>query len=440
MIKLYLKQAWELLKQNRLFSLLYIVGTGLAIAMTMIMAVIYYVRLAPLYPEYGRSRTLYMPYVKFTLDDPSGPWGWWTGGFSHGALKSWIYSLPGAQVVSARNLSGLGTTYVTPPDGRQDEEVQTVLTDPAFFRLYTFRFTDGGPFTQADLDGAVRRAVITDRLARRLFGTDSGVVGRTLRINLKEYAVCGVVEAASRLMEDASGDVYLPYSLVPGYDKVSYAELPDYGSFAITILADNTDAVDTVRGAINDYVRRFNLTHEQEYYTMSLEGSLLTHAEQVFQRTAGSEGDVPRAIRHLLLVLLVLLFVPSINLSGLIASRMEARLPEMGVRKTFGAWRSTLLNMVMWENLLLTLMGGAMGLVLAWLALYVGRGWVFSILDSYATQVPGAEAVVSGEMLFAPVVFACALGLCLVLNILSALVPAWWSLRHPIVESLYEKR
>ena len=39
MIKVYLKQAWELLKQNKLFSMLYIVGTGLAIAMTMIMAV-----------------------------------------------------------------------------------------------------------------------------------------------------------------------------------------------------------------------------------------------------------------------------------------------------------------------------------------------------------------------------------------------------------------
>ena len=34
MIKVYLKQAWELLKQNKLFSTLYIVGTGLSIAMT----------------------------------------------------------------------------------------------------------------------------------------------------------------------------------------------------------------------------------------------------------------------------------------------------------------------------------------------------------------------------------------------------------------------
>ena len=77
--KLYLKQAWELLKQNRLFSTLYIVGTALAIAMTMMMAVIYYVRLAPVYPEEQRATTLYMGDLKLsqtfdkTVVGPGGP-------------------------------------------------------------------------------------------------------------------------------------------------------------------------------------------------------------------------------------------------------------------------------------------------------------------------------------------------------------------------------
>ena len=66
MIKVYLKQAWELLKQNKLFSMLYIVGTGLAIAMTMIMAVVYYVKIAPVYPEANRMNTLYLSNSKFT--------------------------------------------------------------------------------------------------------------------------------------------------------------------------------------------------------------------------------------------------------------------------------------------------------------------------------------------------------------------------------------
>ena len=51
MLKLYLKQAWALLRQNPLFSGLYIAGTGLAIAMTMIVAEIYYVKLAPVFAK-----------------------------------------------------------------------------------------------------------------------------------------------------------------------------------------------------------------------------------------------------------------------------------------------------------------------------------------------------------------------------------------------------
>ena len=120
---------------------------------------------------------------------------------------------------------------------------------------------------------------------------------------------------------------------------------------------------------------------------------------------------------------------------------MESRLAEMGVRKSFGAGRGKLLGQVMWENLLLTLLGGLLGLIVAWLFIYVGREWVFTLLDDYPEAIPqGANAYVSGEMLFAPAVFACALLLCVVLNLLSALVPAWLSLRKPIVNSLYERR
>lgn len=47
---------------------------------------------------------------------------------------------------------------------------------------------------------------------------------------------------------------------------------------------------------------------------------------------------------------------------------------------------------------------------------------------------------VSGEMLLAPLVFVAALSFCVMLNLLSALLPAWHSLRRPIIQSLNEKR
>ena len=51
MLKIYLKQAWQLMKQNRFFSTVYIIGTGLAISMVMVMAVVYHIRTANIAPE-----------------------------------------------------------------------------------------------------------------------------------------------------------------------------------------------------------------------------------------------------------------------------------------------------------------------------------------------------------------------------------------------------
>ena len=46
------------MKQNRLFTTIYVAGTGLSVAFTLILFIIYYVKFAPIYPEYNRNRTL----------------------------------------------------------------------------------------------------------------------------------------------------------------------------------------------------------------------------------------------------------------------------------------------------------------------------------------------------------------------------------------------
>ena len=121
--------------------------------------------------------------------------------------------------------------------------------------------------------------------------------------------------------------------------------------------------------------------------------------------------------------ILLLLFVPALNLSSMVASRMERRLPEMAVRKAFGAKRRTLLAQVIMENLVLTLVGGLVGLCLAWAALYGWRDWVFYAFSEDSTLMD-AVPVLKGEMLFGPAVFGIALLVCCVLNILAATVPA----------------
>ena len=134
----------------------------------------------------------------------------------------------------------------------------------------------------------------------------------------------------------------------------------------------------------------------------------------------------------------VLLFVPALNLCGIVAGRMERRSAEMAVRKTFGAKCSTLLRQVVTENLVMTTIGGIFGLILSWLAIGILRTEILGMFFDSSTL--STAPILEGEMLFAPTLFAGAFAAILVLNLLAAVVPAWWSLRKPIVESMLEKR
>ena len=424
-----------MMKQQRLFSALYVLGTGLAIAMTLVMVLIYYVRIASIYPEVNRSRTLYIQTISFTKE------GWqWQHAASYQAVKEWFYTLKNVQAVSASLMDQRSeNSYIQPADRSGDFKVKPQFVDPAFFRIYEFRFYEGAPFTESEWQSGMRVAVITDALARRLFGTTTGLVGRSFSMNLVEYRVGGVVRAASYLMSDSFADVYLPYTVVPGYDRQA-PQFTYLGAFHLTFLVKDDAQAEALKQEVSELVRKVNLQQGEAGWQVNLYNQPRTHLTKVFQSWVQDEFDAWATARQLLLIVMVLLLVPSLNLSGMIASRMEGRLAEMGVRKSFGANRQVLLMQVMWENLLLTLLGGALGLVLSWLAVYVGRDWVFMMVDDSAILTPAeVDVALSAEMLLAPWVFLAALLVCLLINVLSALIPAWYSLREPIVKSLNEK-
>lgn len=167
MLKTYFKQALALSRQNCLFSTLYIAGTGLAIAMTVVMALVYYVKLAPVYPEENRENTLYLTHTSFCSEGYTVQ-----AGLSFQAVQEWMYPLKNVEAVSAIVDYGMDESfYIQPTDLSGDFKVALKLTDPAFFRIYSFRFLEGNPFTDSDLASGIHTAVISDDLARRLFGT-----------------------------------------------------------------------------------------------------------------------------------------------------------------------------------------------------------------------------------------------------------------------------
>ena len=77
----------------------------------------------------------------------------------------------------------------------------------------------------------------------------------------------------------------------------------------------------------------------------------------------------------------------------------------------------------------------------AWILVSSCRRWIFSIFDPNPAAIPDwVDVSLNGDMMFAPALFAVMLVICLAVNLLSAIVPAWIYMRKPIVGALYEKR
>ena len=289
--------------------------------------------------------------------------------------------------------------------------------------------------------------VISDALAERLFGKGVEAVGKTVEMESgPEVRVVGVFRGGSQLTPDSYADIIYP--LLNGVVMGT----PYQGIYSIVATVKDDDRLRALKQELDDVAARTQQAHPEVLDEFSFGGNpkkklvltrdMETHPMHVL-KTENREGSLStvtgwQLVKHYAGLLFVLLFVPALNLCGIVAGRMERRSAEMAVRKTFGARRSTLLSQVVTENLVLTTIGGIIGLVLSWLAIYGLRREILGMFFDNSTL--STAPIVEGEMLFAPALFAGAFAAVLLLNLLAAVVPAWWSLRKPIVESMMEKR
>ena len=444
-----IRQALALIREEKLFSSIYIVGTALAIAFTMVMAVVYYIKLAPIYPERNRARTIYFEGLRIEADN--GAKG--QTGFSAQAYEEWFKRSPNIEYCSPTLLAAgtgktLGKCHSFVVRGKDDYlDVVRNQVSADFFHIYEYDFVSGRPFTSKEVDDNENVCVISDALAERLFGKGVDAVGKIVEMESgPEVRVVGVFRGGSQLTPDSYADIIQPFmnAVVMGN--------PYQGIYSIVATVKDDDHLRALKQELDDVAARTQQAHPEVLDAFSFGGDpkrklvltrdMETHPMHVL-KTENREGSLStvtgwQLVKHYAGIIFVLLFVPALNLCGIVAGRMERRSAEMAVRKTFGARRSTLLSQVVTENLVLTTIGGIIGLVLSWTAIYGLRTQILGMFFDNSTL--STAPIVEGEMLFAPTLFMGAFAAILLLNMLAAVVPAWWSLRKPIVESMMEKR
>ena len=439
---------FAMMREEKLFSAIHIAGTAMAIAFTMVMAVVYYIKLAPIYPEVNRMRTVYFNGINVVAKNGMGQTG-----FGGKAFEEWFQNSPNIEYCSPTCLScgtgknrGLAYRYVQLDNGDY-ADVITNFTSADFFKIYEYDFINGRPFTKQEVEADDKVCVISDALSERLFGKGADALGKLVELEHGEsMRVVGVVRSGSQLTPDSYADIIRPYKdFNPGY----------VASYGIIVTVKDTEHLKALKKELDDIAARVTLNHEkflegsfESFFDDSNIGKVeLTNEMEIHPmhvlRTSNRKDSFDsisnwQLIKHFAGVLFVLLFVPALNLCGIVAGRMERRTAEMAVRKTFGARRSTLLWHVVTENLVLTTIGGIIGLTAAWITIYGMRTEILRLF--FDSTIIGSSPIVTGEMLFAPLLFVGAFVAVLLMNVLSALLPAWLSLRKPIVESMMEKR
>ena len=290
MIRLYFKQAWNLIRQERLFSLIYIVGTGLSVTMVMVLSIVIYLKVAPIYPETNRNRTLKVASgsVKKLKEKGSS-----SGQLALHTLQSLFGDLKGMEAL-AITYDDYGSAYFIQPENRKEDMPVTVgFVNQAFWTVFPFRFLEGKPFTEADLQSGIKTVVLSRSTATRLFG-DEKAEGRYVSLNFASYRVCGVVEDASQITPVSYAQLWMPYTACPNFSAKGWDSTGTLGRFQGYILVEKGGDVDKVKQEAEACVER--LDRSMPDVTFSLFGQPDKHWQSIFRRWSSSPVDFTKVV------------------------------------------------------------------------------------------------------------------------------------------------
>lgn len=221
----------------------------------------------------------------------------------------------------------------------------------------------GRSFTpDEDVSGGARAAVLSEKLWRRSFAADPRIVGRNVRLNGESFTVVGVAPEGFRdTLAGLSVGVWVPIATSSRPD-----DLHRRGHRDLLVL-----------GRLRPGAKIADAEVQMQSLATQLQRSFPnTNQDRTFKPISAEEAGVHPRIRDILTLLGifltalvgVVLVIACLNLANLLLARAWGRQREIGIRLSIGATRRRLIRQLLVESILLSLIGGAVGLLLAFWA------------------------------------------------------------------------
>jgi putative ABC transport system permease protein len=305
-------------------------------------------------------------------------------------FNDWREGVSSLESLSAFTIAALNLT-----GGGEPEQLRGVRVTASYFRTLGIWPIHGRTFeTGEDLQGRPPVVVLSQGFWTRRLGADPAVLGKTLTLDGVAHTIIGIVPHG--IPFPSRGEVWVPLA--------TDQERPRRWNFLGAV------------GRLAPGVPLEQAQQELNRVTARLEQAYPDANPQLTARLLPLQADLASRTRPALLVFMgavgLVLLIACANVANLMLARAVVRQRELAVRAALGASRGRILRQMLTESLVLSVLGGALGLLLAAWGIDALRSFQDGLLPGYA------RIGIDGRVL------AFTVGLSLVTGVLAGLVPA----------------
>jgi predicted permease len=265
---------------------------------------------------------------------------------------------------------------VQPPPGKDHFTIRYNVVAPKFFATVGARLRRGREFNELDLPSKPPVVIINDEMERR-FWPDQDAVGRSIRIDEKDYQVVGVVEAGRyvRLHEPVQPYLFLPFTQDFSFECMLFVETLGEPEALVHAILQEASSVDQNLPIVNavtfrDYMRQ--VLSGERFMALSLVG-----------------------------LSLVGIFLAAVGLYAAVAYQVSRRTHEIGIRMALGARRGDVLRLVVGQGMRLSAVGAAVGLAGALAASRLMSRFIYGVASTDPLSYVAGTLVAIGVALLA---------------------------------------
>ena len=235
--------------------------------------------------------------------------------------------------------------------GKEEKNLTLVSTTADFFPTRNIKAEYGRTFTKQDTDKRAKVVVIGPKVSDKFFGSPGAAIGQQITIRKQKLKIIGVVEKKGGGVgggPDIDSYMYIPNKT--GYSIVN----PDRKIFAMNLKITNADVLPAVKREVRkELEKRYN----KDSFQILEPTDIISLINSIF----GVLNGVLIAIAGISLV------VGGIGIMNIMYVTVSERTKEIGIRRAIGARKGDILYQFLLESTILSVFGGALGLLLAYL-------------------------------------------------------------------------